>query len=132
MTLPLPIPRMPDDHECGTFCNEETGIHCEVMWTNTSNQMITDYHMSELYQREFGLIVTDVEPAREAPDFNELAPESLEIFHMKGQGVIARTVGLIRHMTVRRTPKPTHAWLIYFGTPEDVKDAYERVDDETR
>lgn len=118
-------PVMPRDHECGTFCNEETGIHCELMWTNTQNPILTQIHLAELYAKEFGMVVIDVEQSQEAPDYDSLDPEDVEIFHIKSRGVIAKVVGMARHLTVRKMPKPEFPWLVYFGTPDDVKNAYE-------
>ncbi len=118
-------PVMPDDHECGTFCNEETGIHCELMWTNTKEPIITQQYLARLYAKEYGMVVIDVEQSREAPDYDSLHPEEVEIFHIKPLGVIAKTVGLVRHLTVRKMPQPEFPWLVYFGSPADVKDAYE-------
>ncbi len=114
MTTPAPV--IIEGHECSTYCNMETGIHCEVFYTNTENTVLTRHKLGQLFEKEYGLQVVDVEPAREAEPIEELAGEDLKTYHVGITGKIASGIGRI----LGAPRNPGHAWLAYFGTPDDV------------
>ena len=82
-------------HACNAYCRPPE--HCDLVLTGEAPLPAGRALITVAYQKALGVLVTHVEPAREAPGLDDLPPDS------------------IMNLTPHLPTHDTHRWLVWWA-----------------